>query len=680
MNTSSNKDLKYIGWVLLSILILAYANHFNNGFHFDDNHTIVDNVNIRTLENIPRFFTDATLFSVSQNHRGLRPLVTTTLAIDYRIAGGLNPWMFQLSTFLWHIGLCLMLYFMYRQLLLKTNTHKWVPFIALLGAGWFGIHTVGAETLNYIISRSDVLSTFFIVASFLTYVAYPEKRKYFLYALLAVIGIFAKETVPVLPILLFFYIILFEKQLSLFEIFRKGNIGKAAHAVWLLLPLVIIIAAVQLYTLSKMEAQGAAYGMSNPLGYYLLTQTYVWFHYFRSFFLPYDLSADTDLAVITDLSDPRLLVGVVFVIALIIVVFRTSRKKETRPVSFGLIWFAVSLLPTSLVPFAEVMNDHRMYFAFVGLTLSVVTFLGLLVIKKQAYFEKKKNLEYVLMAAFLVIGLNAYGVYTRNKVWATEETLWKDVTQKSPKNGRGWMNYGLALMARADYRGAIEAYKRAEVTNPYYSYLFINFGIAYGALKDSVQAINNFEKGKILAPGDYNSYAYYARYCFDAQKLENAKALAEKAMELNPTSYLPREILMGVYQSLQMWPELEHLANSTLALVPGDGKALQYLDAAKAKKALVIKLTTGTVLPSDVLINLSLQQYSEGKYEDCIATCNLVLLNDPKNADAYNNMCAAYNMLKEWDKAKAACAKALEINPDHFNAPANMKWAIEQKL
>jgi tetratricopeptide (TPR) repeat protein len=677
---SSNRDLKYIGWVLLGILILAYANHFNNGFHFDDSHTIVENVNIRTLENIPRFFTDATLFSVSQNHRGLRPLVTTTLAIDYRIAGGLNPWMFQLSTFLWHIGLCLMLYFMYRQLLSKTNTHKWVPFIALLGAGWFGIHTVGAETLNYIISRSDVLSTFFIVASFLTYVAYPEKRKYFLYVLLAVIGIFAKETVPVLPILLFFYILLFEKQLSLFDIFKKGNIGKAAHAIWVLLPLVIVIAAVQLYTLSKMEAQGAAYGMSNPLGYYLLTQTYVWFHYFRSFFLPFDLSADTDLGVITDLSDPKLLIGVAFVATLVIVIFRTSRKKETRPIAFGLIWFAVSLLPTSLVPFAEVMNDHRMYFAFVGLTLSVVTFLGLLVIKKQAYFEKKKNIEYLLMGAFLVIGLNAYGVYTRNQVWATEETLWKDVTEKSPKNGRGWMNYGLALMARGDYQGAIEAYKRAEVTNPYYSYLFINFGIAYGSLKDSVQAVNNFEKGKMLAPGDYNSYIYYARYYFSEQKFENARVLAEKALELNPSSYLTRDILMGVYQALKMWPQLESLANSTIALIPGDAKALQYLDAARQKKALVLSANSGIIPPSDALINLSLQQYKEGKYEECIATCNMVLLNDPTNANAYNNICAAYNMLKEWDKAKAACAKALQFNPNHPSAPANMKWAIEQKL
>ena len=137
---------------------------------------------------------------------------------------------------------------------------------------------------------------------------------------------------------------------------------------------------------------------------------------------------------------------------------------------------------------------------------------------------------------------------------------------------------------------------------------------------------------------------------------------------------------MGIYQALKMWPQLESLANSTIALIPGDAKALQYLDAARQKKALVLSTNSGVIPPSDVLINLSLQQYKEGRYEECIATCNMVLLNDPRNANAYNNICAAYNMLKEWDKAKAACAKALELNPAHPNAPANMRWAIEKKL
>lgn len=666
--------------LLLIVLIAAYANHFNNGFHFDDSHTVQQNIHIRNLKNIPQFFTDPTMFSASQNHRGLRPLVTTTLAIDYWLAGGLNPWMFQLSTFLWHVGLCIMLFFMFRQLLSKSINHNWVPYVAVFGAGWFAIHTVGAETLNYVISRSDVLSTFFITASFLSYVAYPEKRKYFIYILLAIIGIFAKETVPVLPVLLFFYILLFEKDVSLIDVFKKQHFSKLAQSFLQLLPLVIAVAAVQLYTLSKMQAQGAAYGMSNPLPQYLLTQTYVWFHYFRSFFLPYDLSADTDMGVFTDMSDPRIFIGIIFVIMLIVTIFITSKRRETRPIAFGLIWFAVSLLPTSLVPFAEVMNDHRMYFAFIGLTLSVVTAIGLWVIKKEKYFERKKNQDLLIAGTVLIIGLNAYGVFLRNQVWRNEETLWKDVTEKSPKNGRGWMNYGLSLMGKGDYKAALDAYDRAAITNPYYSILYINKGIAHGALGDSITAVKDFSAAIPLAPNDYNSYVYFARFYLEKGNFKEAKGLAEKALTLNNTSYEARDITMGTYQGLGLWAELEQLARETLALVPDDAKTLEYIKASKAKKMLINNTPDFSKLPaSSALINLSLAQYKEGKYEDCIATCKLVLRTDPNNADAYNNICASYNMLQQWEKAKEACIKALQLNPKHPNAPANLQWAIKQK-
>jgi hypothetical protein len=70
--------------ILLAICI-AYANSFQNQFHFDDFHTIVDNPAIRSLRNIPRFFTDATTFSVLPANRTYRPVVSTLLAIDYAL-------------------------------------------------------------------------------------------------------------------------------------------------------------------------------------------------------------------------------------------------------------------------------------------------------------------------------------------------------------------------------------------------------------------------------------------------------------------------------------------------------------------------------------------------------------------------------------------------------------------
>ena len=41
-----NKVVFIFGIVLLIALIATYWNHFDNGFHFDDSHTIVNNVHL----------------------------------------------------------------------------------------------------------------------------------------------------------------------------------------------------------------------------------------------------------------------------------------------------------------------------------------------------------------------------------------------------------------------------------------------------------------------------------------------------------------------------------------------------------------------------------------------------------------------------------------------------------
>ena len=68
--------------LLALILVVTYANHFQNSFHFDDAHTIVNNAAIRSLENIPRFFTDARTFSSLPSNQSYRPSVSTLLDIE----------------------------------------------------------------------------------------------------------------------------------------------------------------------------------------------------------------------------------------------------------------------------------------------------------------------------------------------------------------------------------------------------------------------------------------------------------------------------------------------------------------------------------------------------------------------------------------------------------------------
>jgi hypothetical protein len=97
--------------------VAAYANHFHNSFHFDDAHTIENNASIRELRNIPLFFRDATTFSSLPSNQSYRPVVSTLLAIDYRLGGGLQPFWFHLSIFARFVALTLVLAFVVHRLL-----------------------------------------------------------------------------------------------------------------------------------------------------------------------------------------------------------------------------------------------------------------------------------------------------------------------------------------------------------------------------------------------------------------------------------------------------------------------------------------------------------------------------------------------------------------------------------
>ena len=68
--------------LLLLLTIAAYGNSFHNSFHFDDSHTIVNNLYLRNVANIPLFFRDSTTFSSLPTNQSYRPVVSATLALD----------------------------------------------------------------------------------------------------------------------------------------------------------------------------------------------------------------------------------------------------------------------------------------------------------------------------------------------------------------------------------------------------------------------------------------------------------------------------------------------------------------------------------------------------------------------------------------------------------------------
>src|SRR3954452_4732702 len=105
----------------LGLLLAAYADFYGNAFQFDDSHVVVNNLHLRSLDHVGSFFTDARTSSALPANQAYRPLVTLTLALDYRLAHGLDPAPFHADQLIEILLLGVALWFFYRQVMDRAS-------------------------------------------------------------------------------------------------------------------------------------------------------------------------------------------------------------------------------------------------------------------------------------------------------------------------------------------------------------------------------------------------------------------------------------------------------------------------------------------------------------------------------------------------------------------------------
>jgi tetratricopeptide (TPR) repeat protein len=659
--------------ICLALVLLAvwgaYANSFSGGFHFDDFHAVVDNPAIRSLRSLPRFFTDPTAFSVLPANRTYRPVVSASLALDYALSmafsagrGGYTPFWYHLTTFLLFLCEIALLAALYRLLLDRIRPSGANAWLALLAAAWYGLHPAMAETVDYVIQRGDLYCTLGCVAALYLYARLPQLRRYGLYLVPFALAMLSKPPAAVFPLLLFLYGCFFEAQ----DGSAPGRLRRAALAS---LPAVAATAAL-LWLQAAMTPKSYLPSILSPWSY-RLTQPFVWSRYAGELFLPLHLNVDTDLDPFARLN-PEAWAGIAFVLVLFGVVAFALRRRPWHPVAFGLLWFVVTQLPTSLYPLSEVENDHRMFFSFVGLVLAVVWGAWLFLLRLLGEASVARLRAILAGAAVLALACYAYGVHQRNVVWHDDESLWLDDVRKSPHNGRGLMNYGLTQMAKGAYPQALDYFTRALVYSPNYSTLEINLGVVNGAMADAgerarvAEAERHFLRAISLAPSDDNAHAYYGGWLYRHGRSAEAIAQLKSAVVLNPQRLMQRDLLVQAESSAGDVGAALQYARDTLRQSPDDAIALDAVRSLPAHDAAK-------------WIDLSLSQYRQGRYSQAIESAKKALAFEPDNADAYNNIGAAYAAMRQWDDAIRYDEKAVALRPDFQLARNNLAWARAQK-
>jgi len=164
----------------------------------------------------------------------------------------------------------------------------------------------------------------------------------------------------------------------------------------------------------------------------------------------------------------------------------------------------------------------------------------------------------------------------------------------------------------------------------------INLAIAEDAMKQDATADQHFKDALRLSPTSPDSYTYYARYLLSHSRGEEARGFLHSALELSSTNLTARELLAQAER---------HTSNQ-----PATQTAESYLA-------------------------LSLQHYGEERYPEAIAACRAALELRPNYAEAWNNICAAYNKLGRHEEAAAACKQALRYKPNLQLARNNLQYA-----
>jgi tetratricopeptide (TPR) repeat protein len=149
-----------------------------------------------------------------------------------------------------------------------------------------------------------------------------------------------------------------------------------------------------------------------------------------------------------------------------------------------LMWYAVffvALIPVlHIVPLPTLMNDRYLYFPMLG----AAALAGLGLERGLASKTVRWRLAAVCVAAGISIALS-YASFERIAVWRDDVTLWRDVTEKTPKSTQAWLGLGISLFDAGRSAEAIQAYRQAIAEDPFYAMALNNLGATYNTMGQS---------------------------------------------------------------------------------------------------------------------------------------------------------------------------------------------------
>ncbi len=569
----------------VSLAWLAYQGAVGNGFlHWDDYPYVYRNPHIKELD------WAMLRWAFTQTYAGnWHPLAWLSHALDYRLAG-LAPWAHHLSSVVLHAANSVLVWVLTLQLLtlaaprdrrraLGPAPLDSAPLVgAAFAAALFAVHPQHVESVAWIAERKDVLCAFFVLLTFISYLAYgrdPTQSKRltgsFLFFTLALLAKPMAVSVPLVLLLLDVY------PLHRVRGESPGDLRRRAVALlaekWAFFALSALVAAITVIAQSH-AGTIRSLGDLGPLAR-ALSAAHGLLFYLQTFLLPVGLSPFYPFPPwITSPSAVSVIAPLVVLTAFLLCLREWGRGQR--------YWLAVALYYViALSPVLGVVQvgqqataDRYAYLPTIGFYVLVGAGLSRALSAVAASTLLRIS---ALLGTFAILLVLVMATRQQTAVWKSDESLWLAVLERYPNSSVALTNLGNVYLGRGDLQRAIASYRKAVAANPSDTLAQENLGVALIRSGAPDQGAIVYERLLRAVPTSSPARVRLGDLYVKLGRFEEAGRQYDSALAVDPgnaNAYFGKGV---VAEKEHRWADAEALYRRALAVDPDHRDATLWL-------------------------------------------------------------------------------------------------------
>lgn len=498
---------------LVLVALATYANGVTNDFAWDDHVIVVQGSAQAGPSEIRRALTSPDVVLRSQPAPYYRPLTRLTFVVD-RALFGLDPLPYHVENVVLHLAAVLALFALARSVAGGSGA-------AFVAALLFAVHPVNAETVDFVSARNNALVALFTLTACIAYLRARDTGR--ARPLLAASGLFllavaSKETgLMLLPFLALHELTSAARDEERLRprLVRLASLGIVAAAYLAARTLVLSSAGGPPIALAS-AAEALARGLHVVPRYLALV-------IFPAGLTVHHPEPETFLASRLAL----LCAWVAIVVATALLV------RQRRPAArFGLLWFAVNLLPVSgIIPIpSAALAERYLYVPAIGLWLVVGDQAALLARR----FPRRRPVAWAIAA--VAVALAAITI-RRNRDWKDDLALFSSAVRVDPRSTEASYNHAVALDARGDPDAARREWERTLRLDPGHVGALARLGTLHAERGALDAAASYFSRVLALQPDHVETRFNLALLLERLGRREDALDQYREFIRLHPVDY-----------------------------------------------------------------------------------------------------------------------------------------------